>query len=63
MKIVSATGALLVFLLMGCAQPYSDTYGKSRSDTGMQGANPAVYHAQSFGDADNQPFQGSHPNL
>lgn len=59
MRIITATGALLVFLVLGCTQPNSDTYRKSSSAADMQKSpDPANYHASRFGEPNNEAFQG-----
>jgi len=55
MRILTTAGLLLAFLLAGCSAPSS-----SGSSMSMK-ADPANYHASSFGEQNNEPFQGVYP--
>ncbi|KGD86861.1 hypothetical protein JL37_28550 [Achromobacter sp. RTa] len=60
MRTLTTAGILLAFLLAGCSSPNSYNSGSPRSGSSM-GADPANYHSSSFGEPNNEPFQGVYP--
>lgn len=56
MKIMTAAGLLLAFLMAGCTAPGSPSSNQTRSGSSMQ-SDPANYHASRFGEPNNEPFQ------
>lgn len=60
MRILATAGLLLAFLLAGCTAPSSYGSQQSRSGSSMR-SDPANYHSSSFGEPDNEPFQGVYP--
>jgi hypothetical protein len=63
MKVINVAGVMLVFVLAGCADMYPGKSSKSSASADTSSTSRMVaYHNVSFGDPDNQPFQGSFPD-
>ncbi|OZI60542.1 hypothetical protein [Bordetella genomosp. 11] len=58
MKTLTVAGALLALALAGCAMPDSGSRSSMSRTESRAAADPANYHANDFGDLDNQPFDG-----
>ncbi|MEN4918960.1 hypothetical protein ABE485_09825 [Achromobacter spanius] len=60
MRTLTIAGLMLAFLLGGCAQ--TGISGADRQHSGgPTRSDPANYHQSSFGEPDNEPFQGVYP--
>lgn len=60
MRILTTAGLLLAFLLAGCSGTSSYSSGSPHYG-GSTAADPANYHSSSFGEQNNEPFQGVYP--
>ena len=60
MRILTTAGLVLALMLAGCSGTGSYSSSSPRSGASMS-ADPANYHSSSFGEPNNEPFQGVYP--
>lgn len=61
MRLLTTAGILLAFALAGCTAPSSYSSSQPRMSSGADTRDHANYHADNFGEPDNEPFQGVYP--
>lgn len=62
MRTLTTAGLVLAVMLAGCSGTGTSSYNSTSSrPSGSTAANPANYHSSSFGEPNNEPFQGVYP--